>query len=562
MAPVTSFYGRFRSGHLETCMQPPIRIHMPGEQGVVLVNGVIHTLDPAAPTVSALAAGHTILYAGSDAKEAVRILPRARVVDLHGRAVIPGLIDSHMHFLHEGQMLSEMNIYWKSKEEVLRLVAEEAAHRAPGEWIIGRGWNHEAWDDKVWPDKADLDAVAPANPVALSRADHHSMWVNSAALELAGIGADSADPQGGEILRRPDGSPSGILVDTGMFAVWQALPPLSDEETLRLCLLAQEEMLGMGITSIGNANQNVRTHEIFARAVENGHLKIRIYDMLTTHSDEDIAWLAMGRGPELGTFGGRLSANAIKIVADGSLGSRSAWLLRDYADRPGHPGNARYGDEELLELVMRGRAHGFQPCVHAIGDAAVRQAVRVYEKVLSAHPLPDHRFRIEHFQIARPEDIRKAASLGIIPAMQAVHLASDWEMAEHRLDPAALDDAYPWRDILDAGSVIAGGSDAPMDIVNPFCGIYASVSRRDLHGAPVGGWRPRQAMTREEAFKSYTVWAAHAEFGEGCKGMLKPGMFADFAVLDRDIMVCPEDDIKDTKALLTVVGGEVVHDVL
>jgi predicted amidohydrolase YtcJ len=496
---------------------------------------------------------------GDDPAEAGRLAPGALHIDLGGRTVVPGLIDAHLHFLHEGQKLSEMDIYWKPKAEVLRLVAEETARRDPGEWIVGRGWNHEAWNERSWPDKAELDAAAPHNPVALSRADAHSLWVNSLALERAGLNRDSIDPRGGEIHRRPDGSPSGILVDTGMSAVWRAIPPLDDETTRRFYLLAQDEYLSLGLTSIGNANQSVRNHEILARACLDGALKIRVYDVLTTHSGEDIAWIKAGRRPEQGKYGERLSARAIKIVSDGSLGSRSAWLSRDYADRPGHKGNGRYSDEELHGLIMRGRKHGFQVWLHAIGDAAVHQAVAAYGRVLAEHPLPDHRYRIEHFQIAAPDDIRKAVDLGLIPAMQAAHLSSDWKMAEQRLDAQSLANAYPWRDVIVAGGIIAGGSDAPMDRVNPFHGLYASVTRKDLHGEPASGWRPDQKLSREEALKSYTVWAAYAEFAETRKGMLRPGMLADAAVLDRDIMTCPEEEIKDAACLLTVLGGEVVY---
>lgn len=530
--------------------------------GILYTNGNIYTLDPARPHARVVAVRDgVIVYVGDDSGDAVRAAGSgARSVDLGDETVIPGLIESHMHFLHEGQMLSEMDIYWKSKEEILRLVARETARRSPGEWIIGRGWNHETWAERVWPSRDDLDRVAPANPVALSRADHHSMWVNSEALRLAGIGADTPSPHGGEILRTASGEPSGILVDTGMFAVWNALPALDDAETRRLYLLAQEEMLAFGITSLVNASQTVRNHDILDAACADGALKIRVYDMLATHADQDQAWLAAGRGPEFGKYGGRLSARAVKIVLDGSLGSRSAWMMREYADRPGHRGNERFSDEELFAIVLRARENGFQPCLHAIGDAAVHQAVRVLGDVLRARPLADHRFRIEHFQTVDPADLRQAVALGIVPAMQAIHLASDWKMARVRLRPEVLSTAYTWRDVLDAGGIIAGGSDAPMDLVNPYYGIYASVTRRDLNGEPNGGWVPEQRMTREEALKSYTLWAAYAEFAETRRGSIEAGKLADLTVLDRDIMRCPEDDIKDTRALMTVVGGEVVFE--
>jgi predicted amidohydrolase YtcJ len=531
------------------------------EPARIFSNAVIHTLDPARPGASVLAArGRNIVYTGTSEQEAARLLPDARVLDLGGAAVIPGIIEGHMHFLTEGIQLSEMNIFRKPKAEILRLVAVEAAQRAPGAWITGRGWNNELWQDTRWPEKEELDKAAPHNPVLLTRADAHSVWVNSETLRAAGIDADTPNPAGGEIIRRANGEASGILVDTAIFKARGAAPAPTPEQALEAYRKAERELFRYGITSLADAWQSAANHRLLKKAFASGVLQIRVHGMLASRDEPDAAYFRNKAAPVRGLFGERLFLDAFKIVLDGSLGSRSAWLLHDYADRPGHRGNGRYTDGEVYELVRLAREKGFQACIHAIGDAAVRQAVRAVARVLSERPLPDHRYRIEHFQIVDPTDLREALALGIIPTMQTIHAVSDRRMALVRLGVESLKNAYNWRNVLDAGAVFANGSDAPMEPPNPFHGMHAAVTRTDLQGNPAGGWRPEQRLSREEALKSFTLWSAYALFSEQRKGSLTPGKLADFAVLDRDIMRCPEGDLKDTRVLMTVLGGELVHD--
>ncbi len=528
----------------------------------IFYNAVIHTMDPFHPAATVLAVdGQNIAYVGPSSRDAAAALPSgAKRVDLGGGTVVPGLIEGHMHFLAEGQRLFELNLAGKSKEEILRLVAAESQSRAAGQWIIGRGWNHEIWRENHWPDKKDLDAAAPENPVALSRADGHSVWVNSAALRAAGIDRNTPASRGGDIFRTSDGEPQGILVDTAMFRLRSAMPLLSEEQIRQAYADAQRELFGYGFTSLVNASQSVRNHEILRKAYEAGEIKIRVYEALAAHTKDDLAYMNAGGKPVHGLYGERLSVRAIKVVGDGSLGSESAWLLHDYANRPGHKGSGRYSDESLYAIIRRARDNGFQACVHAIGDAQARQAITVMERVLREQPLADHRYRIEHFQIVAPDDVRRALDLGIIPAMQTIHAVADRTMAALRLDPETLENAYAWRRVVDAGGIFANGSDAPMETINPFHGLHAAVTRTDCKGEPAGGWRPEQKLTRLEALQSYTTWAAYAEFGETRKGSLQPGKLADFAVLDRDILTCPEEEIKNTRALLTVAGGEIVHE--
>ncbi len=527
----------------------------------IFFNGVIYTVDAAFSKGSVLACRNgEILYVGNDRKAAERVVsPHAERVNLEGKTVVPGLVEGHMHFLSEGQYLSEMDIFYKPKAEILHLVAQEAQSLGPGKWIIGRGWNHESWLENTWPTKEDLDAVAPDNPVALTRVDHHSLWGNSLALQAAGINRNTPDPQGGEILRGADGDPQGILIDTPMFMVREAIPPLSEAETLEAYRKAQQELFRYGITSIADAGQSVENFQTLSRAYRDGLLKIRVHGMLAGYSGQDVLYLEAGGKPVSGLYDERLSLRAFKAVCDGSLGSRSAWLLAAYADRPGHRGNSRYTDEELSAFVKRARLNGFQACLHGIGNAAVRQALNAIERVLAEYPLPDHRYRIEHFQIVEPEDRQRARRLGIIPTMQTIHATSDRQMAERRLSSETIAEAYAWRRWLDQGGIFANGSDAPMEVLNPFLGFHAAVTRQDCSGAPPGGWYPDQKLSRKEALQSYTIWAAYAEFTEHRKGSLERGKLADFTVLDKDIMTCPAAELKDTRALMTILGGEIVY---
>lgn len=526
--------------------------------GRLFYNGIIHTMDETLPFAPVLAVrGGRIAYVGSSRPEAAALLaPGAEQVDLRGRTVVPGLIDSHQHFILQGRRLTEMDIHLKPKAEILRQVAMKAKEAGPGEWILGRGWNHDLWPGRQWPRKEDLDAVAPANPVALTRLDGHSMWVNSEALRIGGLDNGSPDFAGGEILRDPDGELRGILIDTALFKVRAAIPPLDRERKREACLRAQAEMFSHGITSVGDAWQEREDYEFLKGLHASGKLRIRIYGMLSSRVEGRCIEEVDGH-PVAGLFEDRLSLRAFKVVLDGSLGSRSAWLTADYADRAGHRGNNRYSDEHLVAVLRSAASKGFQLCIHAIGDAAVLQAIRALEAVRGDNPGQWLRHRIEHFQMAGSEAVDRAMALGVIAAMQAIHAVADKPMAETRLTPAQLAISYPWRAVLDRGGIIANGSDSPMDGVNPFHGFHAAVTRTAFSCCPEDDSRVR--MTREEALKSYTVWAAAAEQAGGRKGSLTPGKAADFAVLDRDIMTCPEDEVRDTRVLMTVVAGETVY---
>ena len=515
----------------------------------IYVNGNIYTVDKSFSAATVMVVkGNTLLYVGNNDTQAHRMAgASAKVVDLRGKTVVPGLIDGHMHLLPEGLQLFIVNAQKRSKQQILQLLKEQAETLSPGEWIRGSGWNQMEWEDKSWPAKEDLDAVAPCNPVMLYRADLHSVWVNSKALEAAGITKDTPNPHGGEILKTPDGDPTGILVDSAREYVLNVIPPFSDSMMMKALLAVQDECFSYGLTSVYDAGCSLDELGLLKTAYKSRKFKLRVYQALTTSDNSDTAYIKAGFLPEKGLFGERLSVCAAKIFADGSIGSRSAMFFEDYADRPGHKGNMIHSDDELYELVHRAGRNGFQISVHAIGDRAISQALDVYERVGRELSLCDSRFRVEHFQIPAPSDILRAIKLGVVTTMQASGAVTDMDMMKERIGDERLKTAYVWRELIDGGGYIVGGSDASYDSLNPFYGLYAGVASKN-------------PMTREESLKSYTIWAAMGQFEEEIKGSLEEGKLADFTVLDRDIMTCDLAEIQKTQVLQTILGGETVYE--
>jgi len=524
----------------------------------VYVNGNIYTVDEDFSKAQAIAIkGQYIIGVGSNEDVKRFVGETTKVIDLQGKTVIPGLIEGHMHYPGEGQKLLQLDLFWKPKDVILAAVKAEADRLPDGEWITGGGWNQEVWDIPEFPSKEDLNEVAPNNPVALRRTCGHATWVNSLALEIGGITKDTPNPQGGEILKNENGEPLGILTDTAAGFVTSKIPPLTAERKKEALLLAQDELFSYGLTTSLDAGSSVEDIQQMKELFESGDLKIRLYVMVDSGPDAEVYY---EKGPEIGLYGNRMTMNCIKFYTDGSLGARSAWLLEEYSDRPGHVGNSRHTYDEFYELVKAARDNGFQASTHAIGDAANRQVVDIYEKVLKENPLEDHRYRIEHFQIATLEDIQRIADLEIIPAMQSVHATSDKNMAEDRVGPERIKGGYAWRKVLNTGNIIVNGSDANVELVNPYHGLYAAVTRKGRDGEPEGGWYPEECMTREEALRSFTIWAAYGQFEEDIKGSIEVGKLADFVVIDRDYMTCPDSEIMNILPLATIVGGEVVYE--
>lgn len=530
----------------------------------VYINGNVYTMDEDQPKASAIAVkGQKLIYVGDDKNVEKYIGNNTKITDLKGKTVIPGLMEGHMHLPMLGENLLKIDAFWKPKAEIIAAVKTEAAKVKPGEWITGFGWNNTIWEDKAYPTKEDLDAAAPNNPVVLERTDGHMIWVNSKALELAGITKNSVNPQGGEILKDISGNPTGCLTDTAGEPVQKIIPTLSVEREKEAILKAQDQLLSYGFTSIMDAGSNMKTINMFQDLYKDGKMKIRLYSLIGgdwggTIGEAEKNYI-VNNAPQKELYDYRLSINAVKFFADGSLGSRSAALLADYSDRAGHKGNYKFTDEQIYAEMKDAYNKGYQIATHAIGDGAINQVINTYEKLMKENPRADTRLRIEHFQVAKVSDIQRIADLKILPAMQPTHATSDKSMAEDRIGAERMKGAYAWRKVIESGNVIIGGSDAPVELVNPYHGLYAAVTRQGRDGQPDGGWYIGEAMTREEALKAFTVWTAYGQFEEDIKGSLEAGKLADFVVIDRDYMKCPANEIKDIQALTTVLGGEVIY---
>lgn len=528
----------------------------------VWMNANIYTVDEDNPTATALAVkGDRILFVGSDAAVQKMVGPDTKVTDVGGKTILPGLIEGHMHYGNLGSTELMLDAFWKPKDVILNAVKEAAEAAQPGEWIRGRGWMNTIWEgDSDFPTKEELDAVAPNNPVALTRADGHMAWYNSMAFELAGITKDTPNPQGGEYVKKPDGELWGVVTDNAMNAISAVIPGWSEEQTMQSYLLAQDRILSYGLTTEMDAGISVSALHYYTDLYESGKLKIRSYPLLRISAADDAqAKYVQEHAPAGFLYDNRMHLGGVKITTDGSLGARSAAMLEPYSDRPDYCGEYRFTDDQAYEVFKIAYSNNYQICTHTIGDGAAHQVINTLERLQKEDPREDVRLRIEHFQIVNPADITRAINLGILPSMQYIHATSDLLMAEDRIGHERMAGAYAWRTVLDQGSIIIAGTDAPVEYVNPWHNFYAGVTRMTRDGSPEGGWYAEQKVTREEVLKSYTIWAAYGQFEEDIKGSLEPGKLADFVTIDRDVMTCPEDEMMNIHALETVIGGEVVY---
>jgi predicted amidohydrolase YtcJ len=531
-------------------------------------NGKIYTADEKFSVVQAIAVKDgRIIYTGTSEGADAYAGSGTAVNDLGGMTVIPGLNDAHLHYLSLGIGKLQINAHWRPKEEILNAVKEAAAKARPGEWVLGRGWNQEVWDPAEFPTKEELDAVAPDVPVSLVRTCGHMTWVNSKAMELAGVSKDTPDPVGGEFIRDENGVPIGVMTDHAQEYINKIIPKTSPAQERDALIEAQRELVKFGITSASDAGSNQRTIDILKELYTEDALKIRLDVMARVTGRPSAEELISGagaffaKGIQTGLFNDRMQVRSYKISLDGSLGARSAWMLSDYSDRPGHKGNGQLTDDELYQLVLDGHKSGFQLNSHAIGDAANRQVLDVYQRVLTEYPNFNHRFRVEHAQILTAEDLVRFSSLGVLPSMQTVHATSDMNMAEERIGPKRIKFAYAWRQLLNSGTIIPNGTDAPVELLDPWINLLAAVARRNSDLQPEDGWYPAEKLTREEALRSYTIWPAYASFEESKKGSLENGKLADFIVIDRDYMNCPDSEIKDIKVLKTIIAGESIYEI-
>ena len=534
-----------------------------GEPADLIVhNAVIHTVNAAQPRAEAVAVrGGRFVVVGSNA-DALRLRgPRTRVVDAAGGAIVPGLQDAHAHFTGLGAALQVLDLRGTaSLDEIVALVEKRAASARPGEWILGRSWDQNDWPVKAWPTHAALDRVSGDHPVYLTRVDGHAAYANARAMALAGITADTRDPDGGRIIRDAAGRPTGVFVDNAMALVGAHVPRPTPQQLEEQILLADRRTRELGLTMVHDAGTSGEEVEAYKRLIDAGKLKTRLYAMLGVSRGELEAFFT--RGPLTNYADHHLAVRSVKLYADGALGSRGAAMLAPYNDEPATSGLLVTPPDQVYELTRAAARARFQVGIHAIGDRANRLALDAFERVQREVPgARDLRLRDEHAQILAAADIPRFAHLGVIAAMQPTHATSDMPWVPARIGPErTAAGAYVWRKLLASGATIASGSDFPVEEANPMLGFYAAVTRQDPKGQPPGGWMPDERMTRAEALASFTLNAAFAAHAEQVLGSIETGKLADFVMLSRDIMQVPAPEILATRVVRTVVGGEVVFE--
>ena len=537
----------------------------PEPADLVLKNGLVYTLNEAQPRAEAVAVRYgQIVFIGSTADAKKYEAKTTRVVDLKGRVVVPGLADAHYHFAGVGYREMNLNLEGTiSLADFLAKVKARVAQAKPGEWVTGRGWIETFWQPQAFPTRQDLDAIAPNNPIYLTRADGHASVVNSAALKAAKIDKATENPNGGEIMKDKAGEPNGMLVDRAQGLVGKLLPAPDAADLEKALLLADKRSLALGWTQVHDAGVGYDQINLVKRLYEEKKLKIRLYEAIRGPSADTQRLLK--EGPTIGLYDGRLTVRTIKITIDGALGSKGAALLENYSDHDTN-GLLMYSQEQVMPTFIQALKKGIQLEVHAIGDRANRTLLDWYEAAFNEVPMierstrEDPRWRDEHAQIVHPDDLARFAKLKIIPSMQPSHAIGDLHFAGARLGQKRLAGAYAWQTLIKQGNIIAGGSDAPVERGEPMIEFYAAVTRKDMKGFSGEGWHPEEKVTREQALKMFTLWAAYAAFEEKKRGSIELGKWGDLTVLTGDIMTMPEAEILKTRCTMTVVNGEVVYD--
>jgi predicted amidohydrolase YtcJ len=519
---------------------------------LVVENARIYTVDAKVPQAVALAVKDgKFLAVGAAVKQ--HIGPSTRRIDAKGAAIVPGLIDSHVHMRSFGDMLETMDLRGvASIAEVARRVKEKAAALPAGSWIRGRNWDDTNWGGKL-PVAADLDGAAPNHPVYLSRVDGHAGWANTRALAAGGVEKASEDPKGGQIIRDAAGNPTGILVDRAQALITRKIPPLSVDDVETRLRKAAQECARLGMTSVHDAGCSRTELDAYRRLIAKNQLPVQIYFMIGGAGELWEEYLQ--RGPEMGD---KLTVRSIKLVADGAMGSRGAAFFQPYSDDKQNTGLLILQKEYIRDVARDAVAKGFQVNTHAIGDKANRTVLDAYGEVVGENQ--NHRFRVEHAQVVSLPDFALYAKYNVIASIQSTHATSDMRWAVNRLGPDRLLGAWAPRRFLNAGVRIANGSDFPVEDPNPFWGIYAAITRMDHTGNPPGGFLPGEKLTREETLKSWTLDGAYAAFEEGRKGSITPGKAADFLILNKDIMTVPEKEILTALPRMTFLGGELVFE--
>lgn len=484
--------------------------------------------------------------------------PTARKVNGESKVMLPGIIDAHGHVMGLGFQELQVNLMGiNSLEATLDTIKNYAEANPDLEWIQGRGWNQVIWDKSEFPTASDLDKIVSDRPVWLNRVDGHAAWANTKAMQLAGISKDTPDPQGGKIIRDVEGNATGVFIDAAENYINEIVPSPTEKEAELALTEAYKQMASVGITSVHDAGINVGTWNRFKKFNQSGEAKTRIYVMIGG-AGESFDILSKN-GPVNSLYDDMLSMRSVKLYSDGALGSRGAAMLHPYSDDPGNEGLLFYDQAEMNEMVLKVTEKGFQANVHAIGDRGNRQVLDAFEYAQSKTENKGLRNRVEHAQIVALEDIPRFKELNIIASMQPTHATSDKNMAEDRVGAQRIKGGYAWQTFLDQETVVAAGSDFPVEHSNPFYGLYSAVTRMGQDGEPEGGWYPNESLSRVEALRAFTIDAAYAAHQEKVLGSIEPGKWADFILINEDYFEVNESEIWKIKVLETWVAGNQVY---
>ncbi len=525
---------------------------------LVITNANIRTMDAKRTVAKSIAVlNGKIIAIGSDADTKTLIGPKTRVIDAGGKLVLPGFNDAHVHFLETGRQLSSVDLRTaKTPAEFVQRIKDFAAKLPKGEWVLGGNWDHENWTPNDLPTAAMIDAVTPNNPVFVDRLDGHMALANSLAMKLAGVDKETADIAGGMIVRDAKGGPTGIFKDSAMGAITKAIPEASFEKRLAFAEAASNYAASFGVTSVQDMTAGIDVG-VFQELLRQGRLRTRLYGCSPLADYQ--RWQNTGLHYAFGSA--MLRVGCLKAFADGSLGSTTAWFFEPYLDAPNTSGIARAEvNTTMKQNIVDSDKETLQVMVHAIGDRANATILDYYENAEKVNGKRDRRFRIEHAQHLRQQDIPRFGKLGVVASMQPIHLSDDGRWAGKRLDEKRLKGTYAFRTLLDTGAVLAFGSDSPVAPMNPLWGIYSAVTRQTADGKNPNGWIPEQKITVDEAVRAFTYGSAYAEFQEDVKGTLEVGKLADMVIISDDIFNIDPVKIKDAKVVSTILGGNIVFE--